>query len=115
LAGGAPICILGSVVAEGILELSETDGLSSLVVSITNDAPSAVLIDVEDPSAVLAALSPLATRDPAPSPVIGLTGRGAADLVHALRRLGLRAEAIDPSLSPAEARELLAQLAWPGS
>jgi hypothetical protein len=107
--------MLGSVAAEGIVELSTGDGLSSLASSIANDAPSAVLIDVEDPSAVLAALSPLATRDPAPSTVIGLTGRGAADLVHALRRLGLRAEAIDPSLSPAEARELLAPLARPGT
>ena len=103
------------MVAEAIVELSQSDGLSSIVSSIVDDRPSAVLIDVQDPSAVLAALSPIASRDPAPSTVIGLTGNGAADLMHALRRLGLRAEAIDPSLSPVEARELLAQLARPGS
>jgi AmiR/NasT family two-component response regulator len=72
------------------------------------------LVEVEDPAAALAALSPLAAHEPLPTTVIALTGGGAADLLHALRRLGLHAEEIDPSLSAAEIRELLAQLAEAG-
>lgn len=98
-----------------LLSLSQGDGLDSAVASIASGDLDVVLLEVDDPPAALAALSPLAREDLLPATVIALTGNGAADLVHALRRLGLRAEEIDAALSPAEIRGLLAQLAEPGS
>ena len=79
------------------------DGLDSAVELIAGGSLDVVLVEVDDPGAALTALSRLAGDGPRlPRTGIALTGSGAEDLVHALRRLGLRAEAIDADTSPAE-------------
>jgi DNA-binding NarL/FixJ family response regulator len=86
------------------------DGVDSLVELIAGGRLDVALLEVDDPGAALAALSRLAADD-LPHTGIALTGSGAADLVYALRRLGLRAEAIDAESSPAEICGQLARLA----
>ena len=89
-----------------------TNGLDSVVELIASGGLDVVLFEVDDPGTALGALSRLATDGPRlPHTGIALTGSGAADLVYALRRLGLRAEAIDADSSPAEICEQLARLA----
>jgi len=89
-----------------------TNGLDSVVELIAGGGLDVVLFEVDDPGTALGALSRLATDGPRlPHTGIALTGSGAADLVYALRRLGLRAEAIDAESSPAEICEQLARLA----
>jgi len=86
------------------------DGVDSLVELIAGGRLDVALLEVDDPGAALAALSRLAAGE-LPHTGIALTGSGAADLVYALRRLGLRAEAIDAESSPAEICARLARLA----
>ena len=90
------------------------DGVDSVVDLIDGGRLDVALLEIDDACAALTALSRLAADGPRlPRTGIALTGSGAADLVHALRRLGLRAEAIDADTSPAEICGLLARLARP--
>jgi hypothetical protein len=78
-----------------------TDDLESAVELIARGGHDAVLIEVDDPGKALSALSALATEGPAlPQTRVALRGEGAADLVYALRRLGLRAEQSDGPAPP---------------
>ena len=88
------------------------DGFDSVVELIAGGGLDVALIGVDSPGAALGALSRLAGDGlRLPRTGIALTGSGAPDLAYALRRLGLRAEAIDADSSPAEICELLARLA----
>jgi AmiR/NasT family two-component response regulator len=92
----------------GLAMLVELDGVDSLVEQIDANEPDLAVVAVTDPTAALSALSRLATRDgDLPRTVIALAGAGAADLVHAIRRLGLNADEIDPG-SPAVCERLVA-------
>jgi hypothetical protein len=97
----------------GLVLAADCEGLDPVVNLIEEDGLDIALLEIEDPGAALGALSRLATDGPLPRTLIALTGSGATDLVHALRRLGLRAEEIDPAMSPAEICELLARLVQP--
>ena len=81
----------------GILHpVHRTDDLESAVELIASGSHEAVVIEVDDPGKALTALSTLATEGPGlPQTRIALSGSGTAELVYALQRLGLRAEAID--------------------
>jgi hypothetical protein len=81
--------------------LHRTDDLDSAVELIAGGNHDAVLIEVDDPGKALTALSTLATEVPGlPQTRIALSGSGTADLVYALRRLGLRAEESDGPAPP---------------
>jgi hypothetical protein len=89
-----------------------TAGLDSVVELIADGGLDVALLGVDDPNAALTALSRLAGDGLClPRTGIALTGSGAADLAFALRRLGLRAEAIDAESSPADICGLLARMA----
>jgi hypothetical protein len=92
--------------------VDNTDGFDSVVELVAHGRLEVALLSIDDPGAALAALSKLATDTPSlPRGGIALTGSGATDLAFALRRLGLRAEAIDADTSPAEICGQLARLA----
>ena len=92
--------------------VDSSTGFDSVVELIADGDLDVALIGVENPGTALVALSRLAgDGGRLPRTGIALTGRGAADLANALRRLGLRAEAIDADSSPAEVCGLLARMA----
>jgi hypothetical protein len=95
----------------GLALVDASDGFESVVELIAGGRLDVALLLVDDPGVALALLSGLAADGHRPHTGLALAGSGALDLVYALRRLGLRAEAVDAGSSPAEICGQLVRLA----